>query len=87
MTELIFNIKCSCLDVQILKEKLNSGGVIILGLTTRGGRHKLNPCSWGGEGSRKWYILMLKNYQLTPLLKNERFLTRLTIFQNWDCAV
>ena len=38
MTELIFNTKCSCLDVQILREKVEfGGGVIILGQTTRGG--------------------------------------------------
>ena len=47
--ELIFDIKCSCLDVQILREKVEFwGGVIIFGQTTRGGPQKLNPCSWGG---------------------------------------
>ena len=46
-TELIFNIKCSCLDLQILREKVQFWGVIILGQTTRGGPQKLNPCSWG----------------------------------------
>ena len=50
MTELIFNIKCSCLDLQMLREKVQFwGGVIILGQTTRGGPQKLNPCSWGGQ--------------------------------------
>ena len=48
MTELIFNIKCSCLDLQILREKVQFWGVIILSQTTRGGPQKLNPCSWGG---------------------------------------
>ena len=48
MTELIFNIKCSCLDLQILREKVQFWGVVILDQTTRGGPQKLNPCSWGG---------------------------------------
>ena len=47
MTELIFNIKCSCLDLQIVREEVQFWGVIILGQTTRGGPQKLNPCSWG----------------------------------------
>ena len=46
MTELIFNIKCSCLNVQILREKVEFwGGGIILGQRTRDGPQKLNPCS------------------------------------------
>ena len=48
MTELIFNIKCSGLNEQILREKVEFWGVIILGQTTGGGPQKLNPFSWGG---------------------------------------
>ena len=56
MTELIFNIKCSCLDLQILREKVQFWGVIILGQTTRGGPQKLNPCSWGWGVKKMIYI-------------------------------
>ena len=49
MTELIFNIKCSCLDLQILREKVQFWGVIILGQTTRGGPQKLNLVLGGGQ--------------------------------------
>ena len=64
MTELIFNIKCSCLDLQILREKVQFWGGHNFGSNNKGWATKIKPLFLGG--SRKLYILMLKNYRPTP---------------------
>ena len=49
MTELIFNIKCSCLDVQILKEKVEFWrGGHNFGSNNKGWATKIKPLFLGG---------------------------------------
>ena len=52
MTELIFNIKCSCLDLQILREKVQFWGGHNFGSNNKGWTTKIKPLFLGG-GSRK----------------------------------
>ena len=49
MTELIFNIKCSCLDLQILREKVQFwGGGHNFGSNNNGWATKIKPLFLGG---------------------------------------
>ena len=56
MTELIFNIKCSCLDSQILREKVQFwGGGHNFGSNNKGWATKIKPLFLGGSQENDIY--------------------------------
>ena len=53
MTELVFNIKYLCLDVQILIEKVEFWGDHNFGSNNKGWTTKIKPLFLGGGGQKK----------------------------------
>ena len=77
MTELIFNVKCSCSDVQILREKVEFwGGCYNFGSNNKGLATKIEPLFVGGV-KKMIYIDVEKLPPPPPLLllNNEWSLT------------
>ena len=70
MTELIFNIKCLCLDLQILREKVQFWGGHNFGSNSKGWATKIKPLFLGGRVKKMIYIDVEKLPAQPPLLRH-----------------
>ena len=78
MTELIFNIKCSCLDSQILREKVQFWGGHNFGSNNKGWATKIKPL-FLGEGVKKMIYIDVEKLPAHPPPKAS--------IQNYACTI